>query len=186
MPFQLWSGVPFGQLDVLSLWSVTEMSMLKNTWAFLTKGCCLHFISGKLRRRHYLFHARWNSLTYCEKDKGLLGKKGIKCLPWLSQLLDVNLIENLWAILDRAHEKCLHPTILWRRFDQLSEVSMGINPPRDHCQTNQDNEWKTSSAKMFEREAHSLLIYMCMYYKKNMKIFFCSKLGCLFTNIMSV
>ena len=40
--FQLCSGVPFGQLDILSLWPVIVMSMLKNASAFWTKGCCLH------------------------------------------------------------------------------------------------------------------------------------------------
>ena len=42
--FQIWSGVPFGQLDILSLWSATETSMLKNTSAFWIKDCCLHSI----------------------------------------------------------------------------------------------------------------------------------------------
>ena len=37
---------------------------------------------------------------------------------------------------------------------------MGRNHPRDHCQTNQDNVWKTSSTKIFEKEVHSLIIYM--------------------------
>ena len=42
--------MPFGQPDILSLWSVTEiaqtaeMSMLKNTSAFRAKGCYLHLI----------------------------------------------------------------------------------------------------------------------------------------------
>ena len=102
--FQLWSGVPFGQLNVLSLWSVTEMPMLKNRIsAFWTKGCCLHFIvESCIVVCCTLFMQDGAPCHTSKKTKDWLAKERIKCLPWSSQLPDMNLIENLWTILDRA------------------------------------------------------------------------------------
>ena len=80
--FQLWSGVPFGQLDVLNMWSVTETSMLKNTSAFWTKGCCLHFI---VESHHSTLFMQDGAPYYTEKiQRNWLPKEGIKCLPWPS------------------------------------------------------------------------------------------------------
>ena len=80
--FQLWSGVTFGQLDILSLWPVMQMSMLKNTLAFWPKGCCLHLI-----------------VESCIVVPPFSCKMELPAILRKSQSPDINPIENLWAIL---------------------------------------------------------------------------------------
>ena len=82
MAFQFWSGVSFGQLDILSLWSVMEISMLKNTSAFWTKGLMV-----ESHHHHYstLFMQDRAPCHTAKKAKDWLAKERIKCLPWPNQ-----------------------------------------------------------------------------------------------------
>ena len=63
------------------------------------------FHSGKLRRRSTFFMQDGAPCHIAKKTKNWLAKEGIKCLPWPSQSLNMNPIENPWAILYRALRK---------------------------------------------------------------------------------
>ena len=61
------------KLDILSLWSVTEILILKNT-CILDQGLLPALYSGKLYHHSILF-MQDRALYHIMKDKGLVGKK---------------------------------------------------------------------------------------------------------------
>ena len=117
--FQWWCGEQSGALVGQSLWSVLVTSTLWYTFLSLRMDISL---SSPLVN-NTLFMEDGAPCHTAKMTKEWQDRNGIKWLPWPSQSLEMNPIEHLWAILDRAvWKKSRKPTSRAELLTRLREA----------------------------------------------------------------